>query len=267
MAYASRIKSFLKLKFKYLPKYEFLTVGGITLIFFIISFAQFKLPHYLNPIIPLFSILTASYLYSLFRFGKQNMLKGILGIQFFILGIIFIVSMLLCYFVFKIESKFNYIWIIALAIMAIFYSLKREHNYYRIITASVLGALMLNAVLNTHFYPELLKYQAGSSMAKIVTEEEIDVDNIYKLSGHHTWALDFYNKRPVRQISINKILNKKNIWVYANEPQLRELSNLGYDWDRQFQVDQFRITRLQAKFLDPSTRKGVLNKMFLIHIY
>ncbi len=267
MAYASRIKSFLKLKFKYLPKYEFLTVGGITLIFFIISFAQFKLPHYLNPIIPLFSILTASYLYSLFRFGKQNMLKGILGIQFFILGIIFIVSMLLCYFVFKIESKFNYIWIIALAIMAIFYSLKREHNYYRIITASVLGALMLNAVLNTHFYPELLKYQAGSSMAKIVTEEEIDVDNIYKLSGHHTWALDFYNKRPVRQISINKILNKKNIWVYANEPQLRELSNLGYDWDRQFQVDQFRITRLQAKFLDPSTRRSVLNKMFLIHIY
>ena len=267
MAYASRLKSFFRLNFRYIPKYEFLTVGGITLIFLIISFAQFKLPHYLNPIIPLFSILTASYLYSLFRFRKADTLKGVLGIQFFILGIIFIISVLLCYFVFKTDNQYNYIWKIGLAIVAIFYSLKRENYYFRIITVSVLGALMINAVLNTHFYPELLKYQAGSTIAKIVEEKEIPVDKIYKLSGHHTWALDFYNQRPVQQISMNGILNKKNIWVYASELQLRDLNNLGYDWDRQFQVDQFRITRLQAKFLDPATRKSTLDKMYLIHIY
>jgi len=267
MAYASRLKSFIRLSFRYNSKYEFLTLGGITLIFLIISFAQFKLPHYLNPIIPLFSILTASYLYSLYRFRKSNTFKGILGIQFLVLSIIFVVSALLCYFVFKAEDPINYIWKIALALVAIFYSLKNENYYYKIITVSVLGSLILNGVLNTHYYPALLKYQAGSSMAKIVAEKEIPVDNIYKLSGHHSWALDFYNKSPVKQISMNKILNKKSIWVYANELQLRELNNLGYDWDRQFQVDQFRITRLRAKFLDPSTRKSVLEKMYLIHIY
>lgn len=267
MAYVSRLKSFVRLGFKYNSKYEFLTVGGITLIFLIISSAQFKLPHYLNPTIPLFSILTSSYLYSLYRFRKSNTFKGILGIQFFVLSAIFLVSTLLCYFVFKAENPLNYIWKIALALVAIFYSLKSENYYFKIITVSVLGSLMLNGVLNTHFYPALLKYQAGSAMAKIVDENEIPVDNIYKLPGHHSWALDFYNKRPIKQISMNKILNRKNIWVYVSELQLHELNNLGYDWDRQFQVDQFRITRLQAKFLDPSTRKSVLDKMYLIHIY
>ncbi len=267
LAYMSRLKSFIRLSFRYNSKYEFLTVGGITLIFFILVFARFSLPQYLNPIIPLFSILTASYLYSLYRFRKSNMFKGILGVQFFMLGAIFIISVLLCYFVFKTDTLFNYIWKIILALMAIFYSLKRESYYFRIITVSVLGALMLNAVLNTHFFPTLLKYQAGSSMAKIVAEKEIPVDNIYKLSGCRTWALDFYNKEHVKQISINKILNKKNIWLYSSELQLRELHNLGYDWDRQYQVDQFKIAHLQTRFLDPSTRKSVLDKMYLIHIY
>lgn len=267
LAYMSRLKSFIRLSFRYNSKYEFLTVGGITLVFLILVFARFGLPQYMNPIIPLFSILTASYLYDLYRFRKPDMFKGILGVQFFMLGAIFIVSVLLCYFIFKAEGPLNYIWEVALALIAIFYSLKDENYFLKIVTVSVLGSLMLNGVLNTHFFPMLLKYQAGSSMAKIVAEKEIPVDNIYKLSGCRTWALDFYNKEHVKQISINKILNKKNIWLYSSELQLRELHNLGYDWDRQYQVDQFKIAHLHTRFLDPATRKSVLGKMYLIHIY
>jgi len=267
LAYFSRLKSFLRLRFRYNSKYEFLTVGGITLIFLILFFPQFGLPRYLNLIIPLFSILTASYLYSLYRFRKAITFKGILGIQYFVLGVIFVTSVLLCYFVFEADNLFNYIWKILLAVMAIYYSLKRESYYFRVITVTVLGSLMFGAVLNTHFFPKLLKYQAGSSMAQIVAEKEIPVDNIYKLAGCQTWAFDFYNREQVKPISINKILNKKNIWLYSSELQLRELHNLGYDWDRQYQVDQFKISHLQTKFLDPPTRKSVLGKMYLIHIY
>ena len=40
----------------------------------------------------------------------------------------------------------------------------------------------------------------------------------------------------------------------------------GIDWDNQITVDQFRITRLQIKFLNPDTRKEKLNKMHLVHL-
>ena len=104
-------------------------------------------------------------------------------------------------------------------------------------------------------------------MAKTVKENKVPIDNIYKLSSHHTWAIDFYNQEPVKIVSFDAIKNKRDFWIYANDIQLRELQKMGFDWDRQFTESQFRITRLQKKFLDPSTRKKVLNKMHLIHVY
>lgn len=266
-AYFCRLKTLFNLKFKYNPKYEFLTLGGITLIFIVVSFAQFKLPHYLNITIPLFSILTASYLYSLYKYTKRKTIKSLLAVQYFILSLVFIASVLICFFVFKFESYYAYILMGTSFAVIVYYSLKREEYYLRIITLSVCSSLLLNAVLNTHFYPSLLQYQAGSSMAETVAENKISVDNIYKVSAHHTWALDFYNKKPVKITSIAELSNKRNIWVYVDDLQLKELQNMGFDWDRQFTEDQFRITRLQAKFLDPASRKKILNKRHLIHIY
>lgn len=267
LAYFYRMKTLLRLKFRYNPKYELLTLGGITFIFIVISFAQFKLPHYLNITIPLFSVLTASYLYSLYRYTKRKAIKVFLGIQYFVLSLVFIASVMICFYTFKFESNYPYILLVSAFIVIIYFCLKREEYYLRIITISVYSSLLLNAVMNSHFYPSLLEYQAGSSMAKTIADNKIPVDKIYKISENYTWALDFYNKKPVTNISYKALGDKKNIWVYVNDLQLRELQNRGFDWDRQFTEDQFRITRLQRKFLDPATRKKVLNKRHLIHIY
>lgn len=266
-ALGSRIKSFFKNRFKQESEMEFLTLGGIVLIFITISFAQFKLPHYLNITIPLFAVLTASYLARFCKSERQKTIKFLLGTQYFILSLIFIVTVMLCYFVFKFESIYSTLILVLAFPLIVYYSLKREAHYLRIITLSVYSSLLLNVVLNAHFYPSLLKYQAGSTMAQTVKENKVPVDNIYKLSTHHTWALDFYNQEPVKITSYDAIKNKSNFWIYATDLQLRELQNMGFDWDRQFTEDQFRITRLQKKFLDPTTRKKVLNKMHLVHIY
>lgn len=265
LAYISRFKTFVKLKFSYNTKYEFLTLGGITLIFLLISFAQFKLPHYLNIIIPLFSVLAASYLFSLKRFAKKKTIKTILGAQYFILSLVFIIVALICFYVFKFENSLYY-GLFLLGFLIIYYCLKREAYYLRIITVSVYASILLNVVLNGHFYPKLLEYQAGSTMANKIKEHQIPIDNIYKLSPGHTWALDFYNKRPVIISSIKEIKDKKDIWVYATDKELTALGKQGFDWDEQIIVNQFRITRLQAKFLNPNSRKKVLNKRYLIHI-
>lgn len=267
LAFSSRIKTLYKQKFKYNSANEFLTLGGIALIFIVISFAQFKLPHYLNITMPLFAVLTASYLYNLYQQDKRKTIKVVLGVQYFILSLVFLATVFICFYVFKFESTFSYILLGLVFALVTFFCLKREDYFIRIITLSVFSSLGLNAVLNTHFYPSLLDYQAGSSMAETVAENNIPVDNIYKVSAQHTWALDFYNKKPVKITSVTELSTKKNIWVYVDDLQLKEIQNMGYDWDRQFTEDQFRITRLQGKFLDPTTRKKVLHKRHLVHIY
>ena len=267
VAYWKKAKAMIASKFRYNAKQEFLTLGGITLIFIIISFAQFKLPHYLNIVMPLFAMLTAGYLHGLYVRENHKMKKILLGFQYFILAIVFIAVTLICFFVFKTENYYNFIWKLVLAIIIIYFSLKREDYYFRIITIGVVGSVMLNGVLNTHFYPSLLEYQAGSTMAKTIRKQNISTDKIYKISANHTWALDFYNQKPVKITSIEELRDIKDIWVYANDKELKALKEAGLDWDQQLSEKQFRITRLQGRFLNPSTRKKVVNKMHLVHIY
>ena len=267
IAFWNRAKDIISSKFRYSGKNEFLTLGGITLIFIIISFAQFKLPHYLNILMPLFSVLSASYLYSLYKDGNHLMKKVLLGFQYFILALVFIASVLICFFVFKSDSYYNFIWKVVLGLFIIYYSLKREDYYFRIITIGAMGSILLNGILNTHFYPELLDYQAGSKMAAARKEKNIPVDNIYKISANHTWALDFYNQRPLKITSVKALENMKDVWVYVDENELNQLKGLDFDWDRQLTEKQFRITRLQGKFLNPNSRKKVVDQMYLVHIY
>ncbi|SNZ00298.1 ArnT family glycosyltransferase [Flagellimonas pacifica] len=266
IAYWLRAKTFWKMRFAYRPQFEFLTFGGITILFLLISFAQFKLPHYINILIPLYSILSASYLHSLNHHSKHGVIKVLLGIQYFILSLVFIFTLLVCFYVFKFEKIHSYIILLGLLVIITYFCLKREAYYMRIITLSVYSSLLLNGVMNTHFYPSLLAYQAGSTMAKKVEEHSIPTDSIYKISKRHTWALDFYNKKPVGIASKEELASKEDVWIYADDKELEELLDSGYHWHEQITVDQFRITRLQIKFLNPHTRQKKLNQMHLVHL-
>lgn len=266
IAYWTRLKTFWQRKFAYNPKMEFLTLGGITILFGLISFAQFKLPHYINILIPLYAILSASYLYQLQEKEKQGVAKVILIFQYFILSLVFIFTVLVCFYVFKFEYVHGYFVLIPVLGGIIYFCLKREALYLRIITLSVCSSLLLNGLLNSHFYPRLLEYQGGSTMAEKVKEYDIPVDKTFKISERHTWALDFYDKHPVGILSISELENQSGIWIYATDQELEQLVNNGYHWHEQITVDQFRITRLQIKFLNPDTRQKKLEQVHLVQL-
>ena len=265
-AYWTRAKEFITTRFRRDSERELLTVGGITLIFLIISFAQFKLPHYLNIIIPLFAILSASFIGELLNSLKEKKVKVFLGLQYFILSLVLITTVLICLFVFKISNWYAYGLLIVAAALIVFFGMKREEYGLKLISISVYSSLLLNAILNLHFYPSLLKYQAGSTMAGIIAENKIPVDYVYKITWHHTWGLDFYNQHPVQYTEQDNLAGMGDVWVYVADNDLKKLKASGLEWDKQFTVDQFRITRLQPKFLNPATRDEVLNKMHLIHL-
>lgn len=247
---------------------EYLTLGGIVIIFLIISFAQFKLPHYLNVMMPLFAVLTAAYLVRLYHQDKKKQIRINLGIQYFMLGLLFVASVLLCFFVFRFEQLYGYaiLFVLLLPLAFALYRLDRQDYSLRIVTLSVLSSVMLNLVMNLHFYPRLLQYQGGSSMAEWVQESEIPVSNIFKVTDRHTWALDFYLKHPLKQIAYDTLKDKRDVWVYVDDIELADLRNCGFRWDKSHSVDQFRTSRLQGRFLNPSTRTQVVKTMHLVHL-
>lgn len=245
---------------------EILTIGGITLIFIVISFAQFKLPHYLNITIPLFAVLTAAYIQRLHTDKNSSAATWLVRLQYGVLVLVFITCGLLCAVVFRITALPLIITALALAAIAVFFLIRRMGKAAKIIICAASASILLNAVLNLHFYPSLLEYQGGSAMAAIVEKEEVPVEKIYKISERHSWAFDFYNKEPLRITHLSDLASMEDAWVYATEAELNAVRDNNLVWDKQFTVDQFRITRLQARFLDPSKRPDVLGKMYLIHL-
>jgi len=266
IGYWTKIKAFWKTKFAYKPNLEFLTVGGISILFLLISFAQFKLPHYMNVLMPLYAILSAAFLFVLHQKEKLKMAKIILGIQYFILGLVVVFTLLVSFYVFKLEHWYSYLFLLMALALVTYFIIKKETAYTKIVTVAIFSSLLLNGLMNAQFYPKLLEYQGGSAMAEKVMAENIPVDEIYKISERHTWALDFYNQNPVNIVLVSELKKMKDVWVYATDKELEQLKKKGIAWDNQITVDQFRITRLQIKFLNPNTRKEKLNKMHLVHL-
>lgn len=266
IGYWTKVKAFWDTKFVYRPNSDFLTVGGISILFLLISFAQFKLPHYMNILMPLYAILSGAFLYVLHQQEKLKLAKIILGIQYFILGLVVVFTLLVSFYVFRLEHWYSYLFL-ALSLALVSYStLKKETTYAKIVTVAIFSSLLLNGLMNAHFYPKLLQYQGGSTMAQQVKVENIPVDKIYKINERYTWALDFYDQDPVDIVSASDLKNMKDVWVYATDKELERLKQEGIDWNNQITVDQFRITRLQIKFLNPNTREEKLNKMHLVHL-
>jgi len=59
----------------------------------------------------------------------------------------------------------------------------------------------------------------------------------------------------LNSITVEDLLDADALWVYASDEELQTLKDYGFDWNKQYTVIDFRITRLQAKFLNPATRQ------------
>lgn len=220
----------------------------------------------MNVLMPLYAILSAAFLFVLHQKEKLKMAKIILGIQYFILGLVVVFTLLVSFYVFKLEHWYSYLFLLMALALVTYFIIKKETAYTKIVTVAIFSSLLLNGLMNAQFYPKLLEYQGGSAMAEKVMAENIPVDEIYKISERHTWALDFYNQNPVNIVLVSELKKMKDVWVYATDKELEQLKKKGIAWDNQITVDQFRITRLQIKFLNPDTREEKLNKMHLVHL-
>jgi endo-1,4-beta-mannosidase len=123
-------------------------------------------------------------------------------------------------------------------------------------------------MLNTGFYPKLLRYQAGKTVSeKIMQSSYISPDKVYKWGNAHSWAMDFGLRSPLKivdQLEDFKALS--SVWVYLTESQLEALSTTDISYTIEFWVPSYRITRLKASFLNPETRLKALDKRYLVFL-
>lgn len=244
---------------------EIFTLGGIVLAFVVLSLSKFKLPHYIFVTFPLIAIITAN---SIFKISENPKISRIfLKIHFVLISFLWILLGFLAVFVFKFPSFIKILTLCILFFGSFYFTTKKHALLQRLIYPLIFTIVGVNFFLNTHFYPELTKYQGGSVLAKKILKSNVNIQKIY-----HYKKIDepfcFYLRKPTIQgFNISQIKAKqKPFYIFTSSAHIGELKNAKIPFEIKFVVDDFHISMLTLPFLNPRTRAETLEKMYLLKI-
>jgi 4-amino-4-deoxy-L-arabinose transferase-like glycosyltransferase len=256
IAFANRFKSV------YQRKHEWLTMATIVSVALILTFSRFKLPHYLNIVFPVASVITASWLLS-----HQHRLKVIFYVQMAVCAIVLVFDTVINAWAFPVHNIFIYVGLILL-LATVFYFLKsrRYSTFEKSIYVSVASVIVTFFLLNTNFYPQLLTYQGGNELAKTI-KGKVDAVNVYFWKENYSSSFNFCTATERKQYDDSLMVKgKEPIWLLFDIRDLSSIKQAGYKIGFNYSSRDYEITRLDFKFMNPSTRDKSLTQMMVAEI-
>ncbi len=240
-------------------KLEWASLGTFLTLLLIITLAGFKLPHYINIILPFTSVLLAGWL---IHFGNVYE-KKILVIQKIISFLITVLALMLVTVFFPAPYYLFLVLVFPLVVTYYFLLNKTIPAFTRAIAGSAMALITSFFLLNIRFYPSLLKYQAGNELAGTILKK-INTERLYFSNGIYSSSLNFYTK------SLHKNLPEKlpsgTSWVVCSNDQLMEISR-ALQVKKVYSSNDYEITRLKLNFLLPHSRDSVITKLNIAEVY
>lgn len=268
-----RTAFFIRRRFAREPGYEFLTVGGFWTVMLVFSFSEFKLPHYLNSLVPMLSVLTAVYLVRL----AQDMPTRVWESRMFLYVhyALIAVGLALTVYISAVAFPPSGFWSGLLLILVLLgwiwigrVLLAPGSVLIRFIYSALLFAVTLNIYLNTQFYPPLAQYQAGLQVAERLESQGIAPQDVVMLEHAENWTLDFYTATNIPRLSQADLAATAGSgkFLMARAAEIEDLEDDGFRFEQVLEVYRYRITQVKPAFLNPRTRADQLEQYQLVRI-
>lgn len=236
---------------------EYASISGAVLVFVAISLSQFKLPHYLYVALPFFAVL-----------GARAVLRMTTKLAMFQYGLLFLLWAVCTLFVAMVFPEGRWPFVIAcLSILPIaVIAFKRKGPVGAVPFSSILVMSVIGIVLNGHFYPNLLKYQANARAGQWAAANNLDQDHFFglQISGS---AMDYYAGFPVKWISNPdeaRSVITAGVWIYTDGPRRDELLAAGLVPRSEKVLQNYPVQVLGLPFLFPKNRSSVVEDRFLL---
>lgn len=244
------------------PGQEMLTLGTIAVMFGIISSSGFKLPHYLNILLPLFAVLLASWLVPRMR-GPAP--RGAKVAQWLVCALMGVLALALNAWAFPLDRVAVAAGVAALALAGIVLA-RSAHGMARLVFASVVVAAAFNFLQNFNFYPKLLRYQAGNNLALALQARGIDVGGVRHF-GARANSFDFYTGQLTPPVTLDELkATRGSVLVYAADAGRKAIEEAGLRVEELAASPEFRVTRLNIRFLDPQRRAETLSRHYVLRV-
>jgi 4-amino-4-deoxy-L-arabinose transferase-like glycosyltransferase len=248
------------------PSPEHYTYFGFVFLFIIFSASRFQLPHYLNPLLPLLSILTAQVLLKISR--QKNTLSILNGIQvlFLFMGTVIIGFLQTVYFDRPPHADTFVVIAIALAMILILYT-SRDRLLKKIIFAPAIAILALNYYLSREFYSDLLRYQSETTILKTMSMHNIDPQSLIAYDNRAI-ATGFYSGMIIPEMAYDELNPDKLVGkhVFTSARGLQKIRESGMQFEIIGRFEDFRITTLNYGFVSRATRAEAVHHTYLLKI-
>lgn len=244
---------------------EYMTIGVVGFLLIVYSFAGFKLPHYLNTLFSFMAITTAVF------FTNRSGYKVIRNIQIPVNILLLVVVGVINAYLFPMNP-----WVLGLIFLIYLFGVYlinlKFASFKKILILTALTGGITNLVIQSNFYPQLLKYQGGTGMLNTLNERKLDIpdDQIYYYN-YQSFSFDFgkaylhghfYNEEDLVERAA-----QGPVFIYTHEEGKAGLENRE-DLKVETVVVQpgFHITRLKYNFINPATRKDAMNIHYLLKV-
>lgn len=237
---------------------EYISISGALLVLIALSFSQFKLPHYLYVIVPLFAVLGA-------RAWPDAPLRGLRYSQMGVVVLLIMAAYWLDRWAFFDEDRWWAIGLVFLpAAVALFHLIQRSRM--PLFQASFVGMIGTGLVMNAGIYPSILAYQANAQAGKWASDKGLMPGRFISIGVGGT-ALDHYAGGTVPYMHDASGLEAPpapGTVIYTDEQGRSSIRDRGYHTRRVVELENYPVQLLGLEFLDPKQREGTLEKRFLL---
>lgn len=237
---------------------EYASLCGCVLVLFALSFSHYKLPHYLFVLMPFASVIGARML-----IGQHPRVLDL--VQLLLVLMVAVLTFWLSLAAFPAGGT---PWAVGVGLLAvagtIMYVRSREHA--RALWPTFIVTIGAVLVINGHFYPTLLGFQAGAQVGNTVRQlgvAQADLRNFATLSR----ALDFhagYRVEWLRDIREASASIRPGRYIYCNDEGRRALMSAGHTPLQEWSFQAFPVQVITVDFLLPERRPSVLGTHYLL---
>ncbi len=246
---------------------EWFLFSGIWFVFMILTVSHGKLPNYIFPLMPLFSILTARFVNSALSEYQEGRLRRLVKIQNGVALAGAVLVLLLAGWLYPVDSLPVLALLGILGFVALLPFSRKGNNAARLLIPSLAVAIALNFLINLWVAPAIFSDQASVKAAFLFNREAGPDEQLcnYNYPSHE---LFFYARQPVRQLrndlTLWELLRNRKTWVFTTGEVVKRMPADQLPPLEIIPLQHVWINKLQFRYLIPSTRPASYDTLFLI---
>ena len=254
MALVLSVKDIIQSKFKLQSHQEFIAAGGFIATYCMLARSQAQLPHYIFVVLPLAAVVTAKGLHALyFSEGFSKLQKVLLYFHGFIFTLLWAAVLIIVLFVFTDMPLYIKLAATLGSVYYVYLLFRYKGQTPKFISLALYTILGVNFILNTSFYPRLLKFELGVSAASFINENKLPKNNVYVYQIDESRALHFYGNHSFERIFDSSLLKPRQMLI-TKASSLPALQQKFPGTTILHKNAYFGVSMLTLPFLNPDTR-------------